>query len=95
LNSCAEQDREKVKARAATQEPISCFLVPKHRVFSFLPKVLTILFAPETRRAILRIHELALYRAGPIIVSKSKRFGLQGYAGFYMELQAAAKPQPV
>jgi len=86
-----------VKAKAATQEPISCFLVPKNAVFTFSPKpkVFTILYAPETWRAILSVHELALYPAGLIIISKSNDLDRKVTHGFYMELQAATRPQPL
>src|SRR5713226_7018999 len=44
LNSCAEQDREKVKARTQAQKPIGCFLAPKNFVFTVLPQLRYSLF---------------------------------------------------
>jgi hypothetical protein len=57
--------------------------------------VLTILSAPETRGAILSVRELALYTAGLTIVSKSNDLDRKAMHGFYMELQAATRPQPL
>jgi hypothetical protein len=58
-------------------------------------KVLTSLYVPETWRAILSVHELALYPAGLIIVSNSIGLDLKVMHGFYMELHTATRPQPL
>jgi hypothetical protein len=50
---------------------------------------------PETWRTILSDHDPALYQAGQILVSKWNDLDRKVMHGFYMELQAATRPQPL